>query len=118
MLQKVMAWGGSAQVGLRESGNPASRAMCNVALLVLAGKNSHAAQVRGKKPSRAIRRKCKGIYSSFGQHILYRDLPGSAQTGAGPSNAWVSALVAADSCDMFSALSWAGTRGRESGAWF
>ena len=34
----------------------------------------------------------------------------------GPSSAWVSALVAADSCDMFSGLSWAGTRGRESGA--
>ena len=48
LLQKVMAWGGSAQVGLRESGNPASRAMCNVALLMLTGKNSHAAQVRGK----------------------------------------------------------------------
>ena len=47
-----------------------------------------------------------------------RVLPGSAQKGAGPSSAWVSALVAADSCDMFSGLSWAGTRGRESGAWF
>ena len=48
----------------------------------------------------------------------YRVLPGSAQKGAGPSSAWVSGLVAADSCDMFSGLSWAGTRGRESGAWF
>ena len=47
-----------------------------------------------------------------------RVLPGSAQKGAGPSSAWVSGLVAADSCDMFSGLSWAGTRGRESGAWF
>ena len=47
---------------------------------------------------------------------LYPVLPGSAQKGAGPSSAWVSGLVAADSCDMFSGLSWAGTRGRESGA--
>ena len=93
--------------------------MCNVALLMLAGKNSHAAQVRGKKPSRAIRRKCKGIYSSFGQHILYRDLPGSAQTGAGPSSAWVFVLVAAGCCDVLSGFELGGhARYRESGAWF
>ena len=62
------------------------------------------------KPTRAIQ------YSSF--RWFSRVLPGSAQKGAGPSSAWVSGLVAADSCDMFSGLSWAGTRGRESGAWY
>ena len=64
MLQKVMAWGGSAQVGLRESGNPASRAMCNVALLMLAGKNSHAAQVRVKKAE-------SGDPQEMQRHILF-----------------------------------------------
>ena len=29
-------------------------------------------------------------------------LPGSAQTGAGPSSAWVFVLVAAGCCDVFS----------------
>ena len=107
MLQKVMAWGGSAQVGFRESGNPASRAI---------GYNfSCWADVVEKRVGRSRANANAYIIVRSGG-TLYPVLPGSAQKGAGPSSAWVSGLVAADSCDMFSGLSWAGTRGRESGA--
>ena len=62
MLQKVVAWGGSAQVGLRESGNPASRAMCNVALL--AGKKLSCCAGPGEKTE-------SGDPQEMQRHILF-----------------------------------------------
>ena len=70
----------------------------------------------GKKRVGRSRANAKNAYIVRSGGAFYTVLPGSAQKGAGPSSAWVSVVVAANCCDTFSGLSWAGTGGRESGA--